>query len=98
MGIAPILFKGDQERIPTPDTGEPPDDSSSDARIRCPRCAWEPTRHDRWMCSCLHVWNTFDTRGRCPACGKQWTETQCLRCQAWSAHLDWYVDEAGPLP
>jgi hypothetical protein len=45
------------------------------------------------MCECLHVWNTFDTRGVCPACGHQWKETQCLRCQAWSPHEEWYADE-----
>ncbi|MCG6927629.1 MAG: hypothetical protein LJF30_20270 [Acidobacteria bacterium] len=62
-------------------------------RIRCPRCAWEPDRDDLWACLCLHSWNTFDTGGRCPACGRQWTETQCLRCKGWSPHADWYGGE-----
>jgi hypothetical protein len=62
-------------------------------RIRCPRCAWEPERASLWMCTCLHTWNTFDTKGKCPACGRQWRETCCLRCHQWSPHLDWYVDE-----
>jgi hypothetical protein len=63
-------------------------------RIRCPKCAWEPSRADRWCCfeGCGHVWNTFETRGVCPGCGKQWTETVCLRCNQWSPHDDWYVD------
>ena len=65
-------------------------------RIRCPRCGWEPGRGDRWMCSCLHLWNTFETGGVCPACGRQWQETQCPRCHAWSPHSDWYVTESGP--
>jgi len=39
------------------------------------------------------VWNTFDTRGVCPACGREWQETQCRRCDAWSRHEDWYVEE-----
>lgn len=63
------------------------------AGIRCPKCGWRPARQDRWQCACLHVWNTFDTRGRCPACGKQWKDTQCLRCHRWSAHEEWYVRE-----
>jgi hypothetical protein len=64
-------------------------------RIRCPQCHWEPSRHDAWRCSpgCGHVWNTFDTAGRCPGCSTQWTSTACLRCHVWSAHDDWYVDE-----
>ncbi|MDQ3037075.1 MAG: hypothetical protein M3Y87_32070 [Myxococcota bacterium] len=59
-------------------------------RIRCPRCRWAPRAHDRWQCECLHVWNTFETRGRCPACAKRWALTQCLRCHALSPHEDWY--------
>ena len=31
--------------------------------------------------------------GVCPACHQQWSETQCLRCQAWSAHADWYAPD-----
>jgi hypothetical protein len=62
-------------------------------RIRCPKCQWTPGKADRWACSCGHQWNTFDTRGICPACDAAWRETQCLRCQQWSPHDDWYVDE-----
>jgi hypothetical protein len=62
-------------------------------RIRCPRCAWEPGRYDLWTCLCHHVWNTFDTGGLCPACGQQWSETQCPRCKEWSPHADWYAGE-----
>jgi hypothetical protein len=63
-------------------------------RIRCPKCQWEPARHDTWCCSpgCGHVWNTFETRGLCPGCAKAWMETACLRCNAWSPHDDWYED------
>lgn len=70
------------------------DDDAGGRRIRCPRCAWEPRRHDTWACSCLHVWNTFETGGVCPACQRQWHDTQCPKCDAWSPHLAWYVDEA----
>ncbi len=62
--------------------------------IRCPKCHWEPDGRPHWTCSCGHRWNTFDTGGRCPACRRQWNETQCVLpaggCDAWSPHLDWY--------
>jgi len=69
--------------------------------IRCPLCAWRPTRHSEWSCigahspeggfaGCGTVWNTFLTRGRCPGCSHQWRWTSCLRCAAWSLHDDWY--------
>jgi hypothetical protein len=60
-------------------------------RIRCPRCAWQPRPHDRWSCLCGHEWNTFDTGGVCPECGKLWEQTQCLRCHEWSRHDTWYM-------
>ena len=61
-------------------------------RIRCPKCQWEPGRHDLWTCTpgCGYEWNTFDTHGRCPGCQKQWRETECLRCTVMSPHDDWY--------
>ncbi len=65
-------------------------------RIRCPKCAWEPERESLWMCTCLHTWNTFDTGGRCPACGHQWISTCCLRCHQWSLHREWYADGDEP--
>ena len=70
-------------------------------RIRCPRCRWRPRRGDRWYCSrpgCGTSWNTFQTRGRCPGCGHQWTMTACLACHQWSRHLDWYEGDAPPEP
>ena len=66
-------------------------------RIRCPRCAWQPGREDRWSCGpggCGHVWNTFETAGRCPACDRKWTDTACLRCGQWSPHEEWYEGQA----
>ena len=63
-------------------------------RIRCPSCGWQPSKGDAWCCTpdgCGHVWNTFETRGLCPSCGRQWRETACLRCSVWSPHDDWYV-------
>ena len=42
------------------------DDRDRKRRIRCPKCRWTPSAHDRWQCTCLHIWNTFD---KC----KQWS-------------------------
>lgn len=63
--------------------------------IYCPRCRWRPGPRSRWVCTCGHVWNTFDTEGACPGCRKVWLHTQCLACQEWSLHEDWYHDD-GP--
>lgn len=65
---------------------------TGERKIRCPKCAWTPRKDDRWMCACGHTWNTFDTRGICPACDAAWRDTQCLRCHAWSPHESWYVE------
>ena len=73
-------------------------------RIRCPRCHWQPTGASRWCCDvgdtpepyfegCRTVWNTFETRGRCPGCAHQWMWTTCHRCEQPSLHEHWY--EAG---
>jgi hypothetical protein len=64
--------------------------STGHGGIRCPLCRWAPREGDLWMCSCGYAWNTFDTGGVCPACLRQWTETQCPVCGGWSAHSDWY--------
>lgn len=64
-------------------------------RIRCPLCRWQPDRSSRWACDCGTVWNTFQTRGLCPGCSYQWTQTTCLACQRWSPHQSWYEREEG---
>ncbi len=68
----------------------------SDIKIACPKCEWEPSATDLWVCTCDHRWNTFDTAARCPNCNKQWKDTQCLACHKYAPHLDWYrgLDEA----
>jgi hypothetical protein len=76
--------------LSTGDTGQ----RHGGARIRCPRCRWEPRADDQWMCSCQHLWNTFDTRGVCPACDRKWAETQCKGCRQWSPHDAWYEQRA----
>ncbi len=87
------LLKADGSRKDAPVVDDHADDTTGRSGIRCPRCRWQPSRHDRWTCNCTHVWNTFDTRGICPACGYQWRETQCPRCSEWSPHEDWYLGE-----
>jgi hypothetical protein len=64
-------------------------------RIYCPKCEWEPTPRDSWVCTpgCGYAWNTFETRGKCPGCSKQWAYTQCLACWVKSPHEDWYHDD-----
>ena len=64
-------------------------------KIYCPKCKWKPNPHSLWCCDpgCQHVWNTFDTYGRCPGCGFIWRETACHDCGAWSPHHDWYHDD-----
>jgi hypothetical protein len=66
-------------------------------RIRCPKCGWQPDGRAHWTCTnrvdgrlCVTTWNTFDTRGRCPTCSYQWTDTCCPVCHRWSLHEDWY--------
>jgi len=67
------------------------EDTVGGGRIRCPKCGWRPRKTDSWSCRCGCVWNTFDTGGICPECGRQWSNTQCLRCHEWSPHEDWYT-------
>lgn len=90
---AAALLKGDTGRLRPPKAGEGLGERFGRPRIRCPACAWEPQRDDHWMCECLHSWNTFDTLGVCPACGREWDETQCPKCHVWSKHEDWYADD-----
>lgn len=66
-------------------------------RIRCPLCAWQPRKHDLWLCTyCGHHWNTFDTAGLCPGCQYQWQVTACLSCHRYSPHRDWYEESSSP--
>jgi hypothetical protein len=69
------------------------DERARRSRVRCPKCAWQPRRHDLWACRCGASWNTFETRGVCPGCRYPWQVTQCLKCHVFSAHADWYASE-----
>jgi hypothetical protein len=99
-----LLKRADVQKTPEVIPGFRPDDEDEFERIRCPLCAWRPTRASRWCCDtgntpeppfawCGTSWNTFSTRGRCPGCQHQWRWTSCLRCGGASLHDDWY--EAG---
>ena len=66
-----------------------------EVRIYCPKCEWESQPSSRWWCGtrtggCGCEWNTFDTAGVCPDCGRVWEETACLACRRMSAHRAWY--------
>ncbi|MFA5189237.1 MAG: hypothetical protein WC740_00845 [Verrucomicrobiia bacterium] len=73
-------------------------------KIYCPKCQWVPDASARWLCepSCGCSWNTFETCGVCPRCGRNWEDTQCLTCHRWSSHADWYhefiPDEQRQMP
>jgi hypothetical protein len=86
------------------ETAKLKDRTTDFSRIRCPLCRWQPQASSRWYCSdagyphffyngCGTVWNTFETRGRCPGCNHQWAWTDCLRCLGCSPHEAWYEDE-----
>ena len=70
------------------------DDDKDFSGIRCPSCKWRPTRSDTWVCSpgCGEVWNSFATRGECPGCQLNLSQTQCTRCCVWSDHDAWYEE------
>lgn len=70
-------------------------------KIRCPHCFWQPKASSVWFCSdcdfpeyfykgCGNIWNTFETGGKCSACGYCWRWTSCLSCSRWALHEDWY--------
>ncbi|MFT5914516.1 MAG: putative C2H2 Zn-finger protein [Flammeovirgaceae bacterium] len=65
---------------------------NAEEHIECPKCQWEPDGKPYWMCHCLHMWNTFETYGKCPSCGFVHKDTQCISCGKLSPHPDWYVD------
>ena len=58
--------------------------------IQCTECEWKPDGEKHWGCSCGHVWNTFETKGKCPKCKTQWEDTRCPGCGKTTPHKDWY--------
>ncbi|MDW7692116.1 hypothetical protein R9C00_14755 [Flammeovirgaceae bacterium SG7u.111] len=72
---------------------------NKEEKIMCPKCTWEPDGGDYWQCHCMHVWNTFNTYGKCPACGHVHKTTQCPACSQLSPHADWYLElDSIPVP
>ncbi len=69
-----------------------PQGAATRQHIECPRCGWRPRPQSRWRCECGHTWNTFDTRGVCPSCGKTWTTTFCPNCGESPDHQTWYFE------
>lgn len=106
MAFVPLVHLRGLTRGPAPPKVEPEKKRHlrDHQRIRCPQCGWQPKASSRWYCgrrgatrgkaACGCVWNTFDTRGLCPSCCYQWTQTVCLSCHGWSRHEDWY-EESG---
>jgi hypothetical protein len=61
--------------------------------VACPGCAYAPTPFDRWMCApdgCGHMWDTFETRAKCPECGAVFPWTACPGCSKTYPHAAWY--------
>jgi hypothetical protein len=64
---------------------------SAELKIECPKCGWEPNGYAYWGCTCGHLWNTFETKAKCPACSVQWQDTSCPGCGHSSKHELWYT-------
>jgi Zn-dependent protease len=49
----------------------------------CPACGQSPPAGDYWTCGrCQTRFDTFTHLGRCPGCGGQAVDTQCVHCHA----------------
>ena len=103
----PVLAKTSRGTDPVIVTTDDPGTGHDERGIRCPLCHWQPSAASRWHCvchgtpepffeACGTVWNTFDTRGRCPGCQHQWQWTTCLSCGVASRHEDWYYRNERP--
>ena len=61
--------------------------------VACPGCAYVPSPYDRWVCApdgCGHMWDTFETRAKCPECGALFPWTTCPGCSKTYPHAAWY--------
>lgn len=84
---------------------EPAERDDADPRyvelgVACPSCAWIPDGRRRWQCDeCARLFDTFETRARCPGCGRTFEETWCPECHQASPHAYWWpADETEPEP
>jgi Zn-dependent protease len=62
----------------------------------CPRCMQAPPRGRHWVCDeCETRFDTFQTQGKCPACGAWYLNTTCPHCHD-THHIDrWYLHRPG---
>jgi hypothetical protein len=59
----------------------------------CPSCRMAPPVGARWKCGhCGQLFDTFETRAKCPGCGVQYAATMCLHCKTQHPMNDWVVD------
>ena len=93
LAAMPELPETQREYRPRPPMKGTPMRAADGSTICCPKCGWVPVQEARWGCECGHVWNTFETRGLCPACQHQWEVTLCYGCHEISRHSDWYPQE-----
>jgi len=77
----------------TDQNGRVPNFRSRRAAIACPACGVSPYVGIAWSCGpdgCGGVFDTFETRGKCPHCAAQFGWTACPACRKVSAHRAWY--------
>ena len=56
----------------------------------CPSCHTAPVKGEIWKCSqCGQAFDTFQSRGVCPNCRKQFEVTKCLDCGVSSPMSEW---------
>ncbi len=65
----------------------------------CPGCGTAPPMGACWVCEhCQSRFDTFDTRGKCPACGAWYLETTCPFCRT-THHIDrWFPEQTVAQP
>lgn len=58
--------------------------------LACPSCGAAPLRGEFWTCGqCGTRFDLFETAGRCPSCGAQFSTASCPECQRQSPMSDW---------
>jgi Zn-dependent protease len=56
----------------------------------CPTCNTAPPIGTYWKCSqCQQTFDTFQTQGACPSCGRQFPVTACLDCRRVHPMNEW---------
>jgi Zn-dependent protease len=64
----------------------------------CPSCRMAPPVGERWKCGhCGQLFDTFETRAKCPGCGVKYEATMCLHCKEQHPMKDWVVDPYASL-